>query len=187
MSAIRIFNFPYEVSLAIFDYLHLQDYVPLKRLMTASSALVRYEIVDELVTCLLQCDIDAFRNSNKPQIQNYLQQAKVFMGTISTITLLSDSSEIELYNPKPTHPCLCKIGSAIIRETAPNFYRNSRSLYDYLQTRFHRSHAGEMCLAKSRKLSPEIKEEQFERLLQKYQVIKKVQDFDGLNWVERTA
>ncbi len=187
MATIRIFNFPYDVSLALFDYLHLQDYAPLKRLMTASSALVRYEIVNELVTCLLECDIDAFRNSKNPSVENYLQQAKVFLGTLTTLTLLSEHDEIDFYNPKPTHPCLCKIGSAIIRETAPNFYRNSRSLYDYLSTRFHRSRAGEECLAKSRKLSREVKKEQYERLLQKYQVVKKVQEFNGFDWVETTA
>lgn len=155
--------------------------------MTASSTIIRYEVVDQLISCLLDGEKEDFMKSENVTVANYIQQANIFLATISSITILSDQKEIDFYNPKATSPCLCKIASAIIGKSAPNFYRNHRSLYDYLINRYHFSSEGEENLRKSKSLSSQIKKQQFERLLEKHNIVKKVRDFDGNDWVERAV
>ncbi|MEZ5527200.1 MAG: hypothetical protein R3F26_06655 [Gammaproteobacteria bacterium] len=181
----RINNLPYDISIAVFEYISLGDSSQIKKMVSSSVAIGRFEILSILFEYLLDENISAFRESDSETVQNFMQQSKVFLGTLSTLVMLrGDDEEIEFYSPKSRAPCLCKVGAAILREEAPNFYRNPRSLYEFINMRYLLTPHGKANIEKSEKLSPQLKSQQFARLLEKYNVIKKVRDFDGVQWVE---
>lgn len=181
----RINSLPYDIAIAVFEYLFLEDSSQIKKMVNSSVAIGRFEILSSLFESLLDENVNAFKTSESEAVQNFIQQSKVFLGTISTLVMLrGDDEGVEFYSPKSREPCLCKIGAAILRDEAPNFYRNPRSLYEFVKMRYLLTPHGKMNLEKSDKLPMKLKHQQFQRLLEKYKVIKKVRDFDGVQWVE---
>lgn len=180
----RINNTPYDISISVFEYIFLGDSSQIKKMVSSSAAIGRFEILSSLFDSLIDGNIDAFKTSESEVVQNFMRQSKVFLGTISTLVMLRGDDEVAFYSPKSREPCLCKVGAAILRDEAPNFYRNPRSLYEFINTRYLLTPHGKANLEKSEKLPATLKHQQFARLLEKYNVVKKVRDFDGVQWVE---
>lgn len=184
----RIHNLPYDICLSAFDMIFLNDSSHMRKLVHSSASIGRFNVIDVLISYMLDGNIDKFRDDGSESVASFFKQADTFLAVVSAITLLrTEDDKIVFYSPKSRVPCLCKIGSAIVRESAPNFYRNPRSLCDYINTRYMFSEHGKNNAKKACKLLPEMKMRQFDRLLKQYKVIKVVRDFDGVNWVESSS
>lgn len=182
---LRIPNLTYDASLALFECLVLDDYTQIKRMILTSSIINRHELVTIFVSYLVDQNPVGFRSDKDHKVIEFVKQTEVFLGALVTITMLrQDAGGVPFYSPRGRDACLCKLGSSIIRQGAPNFYRNPRSVYDYVNSKFSKSTKGMEALQKGETLSNELKIEQVNRLMRKYKVIKEVRDFDGVEWVE---
>jgi len=188
MALERIQNLPYDICLSAFDMLILNDPSYMRKMVSSSASIGRFNVIKVLISYMLAGNIDEFREDTSASVENFFKQADTFLAVISALTLLrTEDNSVVFYSPKSREPCLCKIGAAIVRQSAPNFYRNPRSLYDYMNNRYLVSEHGRINTHKARKLLSEMKKRQFDRLLRQYKVIKIVRDFDGINWVETTS
>tara|TARA_R100001377_G_scaffold85293_1_gene71294 strand:- start:5491 stop:6051 length:561 start_codon:yes stop_codon:yes gene_type:complete len=182
----KIQNFPYNICIAVFEYNFLGDSKKIKSLFNSNASLGRFEIVNILFSSAIDEDLNIFRRSELDSVKNFTKQSDAFLATLSMIAMLvSHENGISIYHPKLSEPCLCKIGSAIIKKEAPNFSLNARALYDYFIHYYVKTAHGHEYLEKNKNLAVEIKRTQFKRLSHKYKIIKKVHDFKGSSWIAK--
>jgi hypothetical protein len=175
VTAIPSTNTPYQICLAIFEYLMLGDGQDLRGKFASGSTLYKFDIPAEIIASLIQAGED----EESAVVVAFRQQCRVFLNLLRTMALLYDSEEITpLYSPKSREPCLCKVGNAIIRDKAPYFYRTPRDLYEYFANRYMHTDDGLQTREKSASLSFTTKQAQFNKLLDRHNVIARVQDHD---------
>ena len=168
-------NTPHHICLAAFEYLMFGDGQDLRGKFTSGSTLYKFDIPAEIIVSL----IHAGKDEESAVVRAFRQQCQVFLNLLRTMALLYDSEEVApLYSPKSREPCLCKVGNSIIRDRAPYFYRTPRNLYDYFTNRYLHTEDGLQTRKKSASLSFTTKQEQFSKLLTKYNVIASVEDHD---------
>jgi hypothetical protein len=168
-------NTPHHICLAAFEYLMFGDGQDLRGKFTSGSTLYKFDIPAEIIVSL----IHAGKDEESAVVRAFRQQCQVFLNLLRTMALLYDSEEVApLYSPKSREPCLCKVGNSIIRDRAPYFYRTPRNLYDYFTNRYLHTEDGLQTREKSASLSFTTKQEQFSKLLTKYNVIARVEDHD---------
>jgi hypothetical protein len=168
-------NTPHHICLAAFEYLMFGDGQDLRGKFTSGSTLYKFDIPAEIIASLIY----AGRDEESAVVRAFRQQCQVFLNLLRTMALLYDSEEVApLYSPKSREPCLCKIGNSIIRDRAPYFYHTPRNLYDYFTNRYLHTEDGLQTRKKSASLSFTTKQEQFSKLLTKYNVIARVEDHD---------
>ena len=177
-SAITAFpptNTPHHICLAVFEYLMFGDGQDLRDKFASGSTLYKFDIPAEIIASLIQVGED----EESAVVRAFRQQSEVFLNLLRTMALLYDSEEVTpLYSPKSREPCLCKIGNAIIRDRAPYFYRTPRNLYEYFSNRYIHTEDGLQTRQKSTSLTFMTKQEQFRKLLARYNVIARVEDHD---------
>ena len=153
----------------------LGDGQDLRGKFTSGSTLYKFDIPAEIIASLIQAGED----EESAVVRAFRQQCQVFLNLLRTMALLYDSEEVApLYSPKSREPCLCKVGNSIIRDRAPYFYRTPRNLYDYFTNRYLHTEDGLQTREKSASLPFTTKQEQFSKLLTKYNVIARVEDHD---------
>jgi hypothetical protein len=166
-------NTPYHICLAVFEYLMFGDGQDLRGKFDSGSTLYKFDIPAEIVGSL----IHAAEDEESAVVCAFRQQCEVFLNLLRTMALLYDSEEITpLYSPKSREPCLCKVGNTIIRDKAPYFYRSPRNLYEYFKNCYMHTEDGLQARARSASLPLTMKQAQFGKLLDRYNVIARVED-----------
>jgi hypothetical protein len=166
-------NTPHHICLAVFEYLMFGDGHDLKRKFASGSTLYKFDIPAEIVGSLIQAGEEA----ESAVVFSFRQQCEVFLNLLRIMALLYDSEEITpLYSPKSREPCLCKVGNVIIRDKAPYFYRTPRNLNEYFSKRYIHTEDGLQTRERSASLPFTTKQGQFRKLLDRYNVIARVED-----------